>query len=365
MEPAFFPRNRQFWLYHGSVISLISLIQIVFVVWSMPADGVLFNLVGWALLIVFYTLSMLAFRQIYIRRQWKNLNTFKTIVISTLCGGISGVLVAAITLSITFLLFWNSIFTPDFHEKAQISIPKAIAITFVVNWLQITLFSCLWIYIYIGIITNRRIREAEIANLRLQSNLKEAQLNSLSNQLNPHFLFNALNNIRFMIHEDGQRADRMITSLSDILRYSLASSRQEKVLLSQEVEIINRYIAIAQSQLEQRLVFELNIPDTHMDYLIPPMILQMLVENAVKHGLDNIRLGGELLVESEVVDHQLNIVVTNDLAQDYSSGRNSMGIGLKNIQQRLQLIYGSKGSFTSDKTESQFRAVISIPAEIA
>jgi LytS/YehU family sensor histidine kinase len=149
------------------------------------------------------------------------------------------------------------------------------------------------------------------------------------------------------------------------LRYSLASSRQEKVLLSQEVEIINRYIAIAQSQLEQRLVFELNIPDTHMDYLIPPMILQMLVENAVKHGLDNIRLGGELLVESEVVDHQLNIVVTNDLAQDYSSGRNSMGIGLKNIQQRLQLIYGSKGSFTSDKTESQFRAVISIPAEIA
>jgi LytS/YehU family sensor histidine kinase len=112
-------------------------------------------------------------------------------------------------------------------------------------------------------------------------------------------------------------------------------------------------------------VFELNIPDTHMDYLIPPMILQMLVENAVKHGLDNIRLGGELLVESEVVDHQLNIVVTNDLAQDYSSGRNSMGIGLKNIQQRLQLIYGSKGSFTSDKTESQFRAVISIPAEIA
>jgi sensor histidine kinase YesM len=140
---------------------------------------------------------MLAFRQIYIRRQWKNLNTFKTIVISTLCGGISGVLVAAITLSITFLLFWNSIFTPDFHEKAQISIPKAIAITFVVNWLQITLFSCLWIYIYIGIITNRRIREAEIANLRLQSNLKEAQLNSLSNQLNPHFLFNALNNIRY------------------------------------------------------------------------------------------------------------------------------------------------------------------------
>lgn len=105
--------------------------------------------------------------------------------------------------------------------------------------------------LYVGITSRRKTKQIEVVNLRLQNSLKEAELSSLSNQLNPHFLFNVLNNIRFMIHEDAINAEKMLMSLSGVLRYSLDSSKNDLVPLIEELDISRSYIDLIQIQFEE------------------------------------------------------------------------------------------------------------------
>lgn len=200
--------------------------------------------------------------------------------------------------------------------------------------------------------------------MRLQNSLKEAQISSLSNQLNPHFLFNSLNNIRFMMHENARHADNMIVALSEILRYSLESSKHDKVRLSQEIAIIERYIAIVKIQMEERLHFSMEIPDSLASCQLPPMVLQMLIENAIKHGLDQLPRGGSLRVQAEQEGAQLILRVVNDQPTNREE-QDGMGIGLHNIRQRLQLLYGDRASLSIVQDPAQFTVTIKIPKEIS
>ena len=189
----------------------------------------------------------------------------------------------------TLPFFWNGLAAWYAAQGAALVPGNYLMRTISGASLQAQVFICVWIFIYISHTGRRDARAQELANAQLQASLKEAQLRSLSNQLNPHFLFNSLNNIRFMIHEDPRQADAMLVGLSDILRYSLEGDRRSKVSLREEVAMIERYIAIAAVQLGERLRFTMDIPPHVLGCTVPPLLLQMLVENAVKHGVEPLR----------------------------------------------------------------------------
>jgi hypothetical protein len=356
-----FPRDKIFWLYHLSALLTALAINIIsaYIYGRLNTKDIAENL-AW---IGPYTLSVLGFRWFYTKRDWRSLAMGKLIPVVIVYGTIAGLLMSLVVVGTTTPFFWNDIVSS--HQASQTPLNPGVYFfrLIVGGTLQSQLFICAWAFIYISVTGNRRIKETEMSNLRLQNSLKEAQLSSLSNQLNPHFLFNSLNNIRFMIHENGQHADAMIIALSEILRYSLESSKHEKVRLSEEVSIIQRYIAIVKIQMEQRLQFSIDMPEHLSACLLPPMVLQMLVENAVKHGLDQLQQGGQLQVIGVEEDQRLRFTVSNDIPAALNKNQDGMGIGLDNIRQRLQLLYGDKASMEVEQDMQQFAVTISIPKE--
>jgi sensor histidine kinase YesM len=361
MNFSFFPRDKQFWLYHSSSLFFTLVITLsstyLYGSWS---NKTFVDTLAW---ILPYTFAVLGFRWLYRKRQWQEVSMGKLIPVVLLYGTIAGALIAALALIMVLPFFWNSIVAEHLANQREF-VPHIYLFRVIVGGaLQNQLFVCAWAFIYISVTSNRRIKETEIVTLRLQNSLKEAQISSLSNQLNPHFLFNSLNNIRFMMHENAQLADHMIVALSEILRYSLESSKHEKVSLSQEIAIIERYIAIVKIQMEDRLHFTMEIPDAMASCQLPPMVLQMLVENAIKHGLDQLQQGGTLRVQAAQEGTQLVLSVANDQPADRKP-QDGMGIGLHNIRQRLQLLYGDKASLSIAQDPTQFTVSIKLPKEI-
>lgn len=356
----FFPRDRIFWLYHLSALFTTLLINIIssYIYGRLESKDLVENFV-W---IGPYTLAVLCFRWLYTKRNWHALAVGKLIPTVIVYGTVAGLLMSLIVVTLTTSIFWHEIVN---HPRNSATAPMVYLMRVIVGgMLQGQLFICAWAFIYISVTGNRRIKESEIANLRLTNSLKEAQISSLSNQLNPHFLFNSLNNIRFMIHENAQHADGMIIALSEILRYSLESSKHEKVRLSEEIAIIQKYIALVKIQMEDRLAFSIAIPDNLVTCLLPPMVLQMLVENAIKHGLDQMQQGGRLQLTCLEKDQRLFFTVSNDVPREYKKIQEGLGIGLKNIRQRLKLLYADRASMEVRQEAQQFTVMISLPKEV-
>ncbi|GGY70259.1 histidine kinase [Cellvibrio zantedeschiae] len=313
----------------------------------------------------FFTLAVLIFRYMFKTLGWESFSSKQFLEYSLVFSLMSGLTIAIFMWIIFSSFYWHEITTELTPNNSKRALAKFVMGSILGNWIQTTIFISAWIFLYNSITSTKIMRETELRYLRAQHNLKEATLNSLSNQLNPHFLFNALNNIRFMIHENQKSADSMITSLSEILRYSLESSRREKVTLAEEINIIHRYIEIVKSQLEERLNFQLLIAEDLYDYLIPPMVLQMLIENGIKHGLENIKQGGELSVSCEDLHSRLRFHIVNDLANTAVVRTPTTGIGLKNIRRRLELLYGNEGELLVSKTAEKFTVTLSIPKELS
>ncbi len=216
-------------------------------------------------------------------------------------------------------------------------------------WYSITSFMALY----------RDVKEAKIKNAELLTNLKESQLNTLKGQINPHFMFNSLNNIRGLMLEDVDRARNMLTILSETLRYTLTKSDSNAIALEDELEMVENYVEISKIQFEDRLLFETNIDNASLNILIPPMIIQMLIENAIKHGISNLKEGGKVSLTTRINDRQLAIEVAN--TGILRPSENSTQLGLKNIKQRLELLYGEAATFSLKEIENQVVATIKIP----
>ncbi|MES2318900.1 MAG: histidine kinase [Pseudomonadota bacterium] len=357
----FFSRDRQFWLYHCSALAAGLVVTMgLAIMWGQMVGYQIAMSIAWVPL---YTLAVLGFRWLYQRHGGEHASMGRLIAGAVIYSAVAGAIMATALQSVVLPLFW-----PAFVSKyAQANIPLDY-LDFLMGRVreegpQNQMFILAWSFIYIGVTASHRVKKTELFNLRLQNNLKEAQLSSLSNQLNPHFLFNSLNNIRFMIHEDAQRADRMITSFSDILRYSLESSRQEKVSLAHEVAIIEKYIAIVETQLEKRLAFEMRIADDLHQALVPPMVLQMLIENAIKHGVEQLQAGGTLTLHATLKDEQLVFDVCNDTPVASATAPAGMGIGLRNIAQRLELLYGGRAALKVVAAPARFSVQLTLPME--
>lgn len=201
----------------------------------------------------------------------------------------------------------------------------------------------IWNFIYFAYHFVMKSRKQQLDTLQLEALVKSLELKTIKAHINPHFIFNALNGIRALIDENPQRARRAITELSNILRSSLSADKGETVSLEDELKIVKDYLALENMRFEDRLKIEYEIDEDTLDQQVPPMMLQTLVENAIKHGISKQVKGGLVRIISDFRSNYHELAVQNT---GHLNGRTNVnGFGLSSTQDRLNLLYGEKAKF--------------------
>jgi two-component system, LytTR family, sensor kinase len=181
--------------------------------------------------------------------------------------------------------------------------------------------------------------------LKYEASMVQIELNNLKSQLNPHFIFNALNSIRALVDENPLKSKQAINQLSNILRNSLASDKKGLTKFDDELKIVKDYLGLESIRFEERLKTEFDIhPDSH-DFYVPPLMIQTIVENGIKHGISRLTRGGIIQVKTIVENDRLKIHIRNSGNLVNGSDASHEGLGLKNTVQRLKLIYGDDATF--------------------
>jgi two-component sensor histidine kinase len=189
----------------------------------------------------------------------------------------------------------------------------------------------------------QRYRERDLRASQLSEQLARAELQALRNQLHPHFLFNALNSITVLIHEDIEAADDMLADLAHLLRAYLTGCEEQEMDLGREIELLNTYVRIQQRRFEDRIAWVTDIPDHLLDAKVPALLLQPLVENAIVHGIAPRSGPGRVRIEAREVGADLRLEVSDDgdgFPVDYEEG-----VGVANTRARLEQLYGRRQSF--------------------
>jgi hypothetical protein len=197
-----------------------------------------------------------------------------------------------------------------------------------------------WCGIYLAVHYVRGLRTAESEKWRLELVMRETEVRALRAQLNPHFLFNSLNSLRGLVTEDPGRAQEAITGLAALMRFALSSSRARTVTLERELELTRHYLDLEALRFESRLQYRIDVDPNALEHPVPPMLLQTLVENAIRHGIARLPEGGEVRIEARVSSHELHIRVTN--TGTLTGNGEWGGIGLANSLERLRLIFGDR-----------------------
>lgn len=203
-----------------------------------------------------------------------------------------------------------------------------------------------WSLIYFSAYYFENYKRAEIESYIWEAAVKDFELKTLKSQLNPHFMFNALNSIRALIKEDPQSAQNAVTKLSGILRYSLKMEETETVPFQDEMKTVSDYLSLEKMRFEERLKYEINNSPETLNVEIPPMMIQTLVENGIKHGISKRTSGGEISICSNIIDSKLHIKIKNTGSINPDFLKNAKGFGINNTKHRLNLLYGEKASFT-------------------
>jgi two-component system, LytTR family, sensor kinase len=212
-------------------------------------------------------------------------------------------------------------------------------------------FSTLIYMVVVGIASASRYyqkyRERELQTSKLEARLAQSRLQVLKMQLHPHFLFNTLNAISELIHRDPESADRMLMDLSDLLRLSFENLELQEIPLKQELEFLEKYLEIEQMRFHDRLTVDLHISPETLDACVPNMILQPLVENAIKHGIAPRSSGGRIDINAARSNGHLQINVSDDgLGVPFGDLEHlPEGVGLSNTRRRLHHLYGTKHEF--------------------
>lgn len=201
----------------------------------------------------------------------------------------------------------------------------------------------LWLLLYMVWHYLERNRKDEIDKLSLEKTVKELELNTIKSHINPHFIFNSLNSIRALVDENPQRARTAITELSNILRSSMQVEKMETVPLHKELDIVNDYLALEYMRFEERLKIEMDIDEDTLQQPVPPMMLQTLVENAIKHGISKKIKGGVVRVISRFTDDHFELIVQNTGTLDEDPVPE--GFGIKSTRDRLNFLYHGKADF--------------------
>lgn len=183
-------------------------------------------------------------------------------------------------------------------------------------------------------------------SLKLEASIREIELNNLKSQLNPHFIFNALNSIRALVDENPGKSKEAINQLANILRNSLSTGKRGLTKFEDELKIVKDYLGLESIRFEERLKTHFDIDPESRDFLVPPLMIQTLVENGIKHGIAKLTAGGTISMKASVRNDRLTIQVRNSGHYvNGSSNNGSGGLGLENTRQRLKLIYGDNAFF--------------------
>jgi hypothetical protein len=213
-----------------------------------------------------------------------------------------------------------------------------------------------YLYIYIKQLNAKAANEITLTKM-----LKDSELNLLKSQINPHFLFNSLNSLNALIPRDAEQSQEMLVALSDYLRYAVQATHRETATLREEVENVERYLAIEKLRFGEKLRYHIDADEGCMGCPIPAMLLMPLFENAVKHGVyesvETVNINATATRKAQ----QLHIEIRNDYDPDLATARKGAGSGLRNAGERLRLLYGDVASLQIQKNSGKFVVAINLP----
>lgn len=343
-------KARLYWLLQIVGWSAFALTNLFFV--SLARGITTFQVGAHLGLAAFYLMSTHGFRFVIKSQGWLTFRLSKLVA-----HVLAGIVILSFLNTVAQILI-NWVFnTLNPYEDFQ---PLVILINLFTSFLYYALWSMMYFLYY--------FLDNYNTSLRYQATINEIKLNHLRNQLNPHFIFNALNSVRALVDEDPQKAKSAITQLSNILRYSLVIDKYRTIDFADEINTVFNYLNLETIRFEERLNVVYEIEEAAYDYKIPPMMLQTIVENAIKHGISNLMKGGTIEIRCSVgLTGDLYIRVKNSGQLNPKSPEDrDGGHGIPNTIQRLKLIYGNKASFKIFNYDSEFVITeIKIPKQTA
>jgi len=302
-----------------------------------------FEEVTWQRVLVWIFLGFLGIvfthviRGVIRKKNWLNLPLKNTIPRILTASIITGIIIYALVFAASYLA---GTFKQEEYNFARL----------VAGIINTSILILLWCLIYYVVHYMENYKKKEIESLIWEAAVKDYELKTLKSQLNPHFMFNAMNSIRALIEEDPESAKVAITKLSNILRYSLQMERLERVPLEDEVETVKNYLDLEKIRFEDRLKYKLDIDKSTQKIEIPPMMIQTLVENGIKHGVAKRTEGGEIELRSKLLStsngSKLKIEIRNSGHFSEEQLKNSIGFGVSNTKHRLNLLFGDDAHFS-------------------
>jgi sensor histidine kinase YesM len=295
------------------------------------------RLLVWIFLGILGIVSTHILRGIIRKKNWLNLplkNTIPRILASSIIAGI-----------IIYSLVFTASYVAGTFKQDEYNVARVIA-----GITNTSILILLWSLIYFVIHYMENYKKKEIESLIWEAAVKDYELKTLKSQLNPHFMFNAMNSIRALIEEDPESAKVAITKLSNILRYSLQMERMERVPLEDEIETVKNYLDLERIRFEDRLKYKLDIDRSTQKIEIPPMMIQTLVENGIKHGVAKMTEGGEIQLKTKMMTTsngpKLKIEIRNSGHFSEEQLKSSNGFGVSNTKHRLNLLFGDDAHFS-------------------
>lgn len=238
---------------------------------------------------------------------------------------------------------------------------------FLINILLLLLMYIMILGVILSFRFYKELREKETAEQMLKTLAVEAKLKGLKSQLNPHFLFNTLNSINALITQNPELSRKMIAHLSDLLRISLESQDKLLVPLKNELDFTHVYLDIERIRFGNKMKYQEKVDTKLLDIPFPSMVLQPLLENAVKHGIASSRSGGTIQLTIRQESNVLKCEISNSVRKIKSESHLKLsynGTGLANIRQRLNLLYGERYSFKAEyKDKNTFEVILQLPLE--
>lgn len=283
------------------------------------------------------------------RHRWSESGTRKLV-----WRGIAASLILAVPLAVATSLspvgMVESPTRPDIHLPWAPHVNLLPELALLVNFINWAFLLMVWLVIYFTTLTIRRHQAAALRQSELARALQHAELRLLKSQLNPHFLFNALNTVRALIAEDPAKAQRGVTRLANTLRYTLGAGQHELVSFERELEMVSDFLELEKMRFEDRLTIEREVAADAGSSQIPAMLLQTVVENAIKHGIAELPAGGLLRIRADLRDGALIVQVENPRppTQGRASGE---GTGLRNAEERLRLLFDAGASLELDLSQ--------------
>ena len=231
-------------------------------------------------------------------------------------------------------------------------------VQFLLPTLRSTILFLLWAGFYYVFVIIEKSRKQEMLNLQWQASKNEIELKNLRAQLNPHFLFNSLNSIRALVGINPDQAKSAITQLSGLLRNSIQLGKLRVIPLKDELELVDHYLKLEQIRFEERLKVKMIVDENALSCLIPPLMLQTIVENAIKHGISRSIEGGEVIIRANKENGTLKMSIENTGKLD--SNYRDTGVGIVNSKKRLAILFGDESEFRLFQDGEFVKAAIKI-----